>query len=176
MKRYCEIILVVLAVVFMPGCRSHRNTVRHEEARRERAMQDSTVVSVDTMSRRDSVSLSWVASGLSLDVDSIDWHFTWDSAGRVAGVSGKRLVSRRSSRAETQNFASLQTSSHEEARYQRAIQDSLSHEVVEDKHVETQAGWHPGWLEVACCVVLLVLAVGGVLHLRELTERWSRRR
>ena len=176
MKRYCEIILVVLAVVALGGCRSHRDAVRHEEARRERAIQDSMVVSVDTMSRRDSVSLSWLASGLSLDVDSIDWHFTWDSAGRVAGVSGKRLVSRRSSRAETQNFASLQTSSHEEARYQRAIQDSLSHEVVEDKHVETQAGWRPGWLEVGCIVVLLVLAVGGVLHLRELTERWSRRR
>ena len=167
MKRYCDIILVVLAVVALGGCRSHRDAVRHEEARRERAIQDSMVVSVDTMSRRDSVSLSWLASGLSLDVDS---------AGRVAGVSGKRLVSRRSSRAETQNFASLQTSSHEEARYQRAIQDSLSHEVVEDKHVETQAGWRPGWLEVGCIVVLLVLAVGGVLHLRELTERWSRRR
>lgn len=176
MKRYCDIILVVLAVVALAGCRSHRDAVRHEEARRERAIQDSMVVSVDTMSRRDSVSLSWLASGLSLDVDSIDWHFTWDSAGRVAGVSGKRLVSRRSSRAETQNFASLQTSSHEEARYQRAIQDSLSHEAVEDKHVETVSGWRPSWLKMGCMAVLVALAAGGVIHLRELTDRWSKRR
>lgn len=170
-----NIILVMVAVVALSGCRSHRNVTSHEEARYQRTIQDSTATRVDTMARRDSVSLSWVASGLSLEVDSVDWHFTWDSAGRVASVSGKRLVSRRSSKLETQDFASLQTSSREEARYQRAIQDSTAVERVEDKHVETQAGWRPGGLELACMVVLLALAVGGVIHLRELTERWSKR-
>lgn len=168
--------MLLLLMVALGGCRSHRDAVRHEEARRERAIQDSMVVSVDTMSRRDSVSLSWLASGLSLDVDSIDWHFTWDSAGRVAGVSGKRLVSRRSSIAGQKAAATILEETHEEARWQRAVQDNTAVERVQDKHVETRAGWRPGWLEVGCIVVLLVLAVGGVLHLRELTERWSRRR
>lgn len=165
----------MVAVVALSACRSHRNVTSHEEARYQRTIQDSTATRVDTMARRDSVSLSWVASGLSLEMDSVDWHFTWDSVGRVASVSGKRLVSRRSSKLETQDFASLQTSSREEARYQRAIQDSTAVERVEDKHVETQAGWRPGGLELACMVVLLALAVGGVIHLRELTERWSKR-
>ncbi len=173
--RLFNIILVVLAVVALAGCRSHRETVRHEGVRYQRTIQDSTVTRVDTTSRRDSVSLSWVARGLSLEVDSIDWHFTWDSAGRVAGVSGKRLVSQRSSRAGQKATATILEETHEEARWQRAVQDSTAVERVQDKHVETVAGWHPGWLEVVCAGVLLALAAGGVIHLRELTERWSKR-
>lgn len=170
-----NIILVVLALVALAGCRSHRETVRHEEVRYQRAIQDSTVTRVDTTSRRDSVSLSWVAGEVMLEVDSVDYRITWDNVGRPARVSGKRLVSHRSSKLETQDFASAQTSSREEVRQQRAMQDSTAALRVEDKHVETQAGWHPGWLELVCCGVLLVLAVGGVIHLRELTERWSKR-
>lgn len=144
--------------------------------RLQRTIQDSAATRVDSLARRDSVSLSWVASGLSLDVDSVDWHFTWDSAGHVASVSGKRLVSRRSSSAGQKAAATIVEGTRMEARLQRAIQDSTAVESVEEKHVETQAGWRPGWLEVGCIVVLLVLAVGGALHLRELAERWSRRR
>ncbi len=173
--RYCKIITVMLVLVALSGCRSHRNVTSHEEARWHRAIQDSTLTKVDTMARRDSVSLWWAARGLSLDVDSVDWHFTWDSSGRPVSVSGKRLVQHRSSKLETQDFASLQTSSHEEARQQRAQRDSTATLREQDKHVETQAGWHPGWLELVCCGVLLVLSVGGVIHLRELTERWSKR-
>lgn len=174
--RYCKIIAVMLVLVALCGCRSHRNVTSHEEARWQRAVLDSTATRVDSMERRDSVSLWWAARGLSLEVDSVDWHFTWDSAGRVASVSGKRLVSRRSSKQETQDIASVQKSSREEARYQRAIQDSAAALCVQDKHVETQAGWHPSWLELVCCGVVLVLAIGGAIHLRELTERWSKRR
>ena len=163
-------------MVAMCGCRSHRNVTSHEAARWQRAIQDSTATHVDSLVRRDSVSLWWAARGLSLEVDSVDWHFTWDSAGRVAGVSGKRLVSRRSSRAETQNFASLQTSSHEESHRQRAIRDSTAVERVQEKHVETVAGWHPSWLELCCAALLLCLAVAGVLHLRQMADRWSKRR
>ncbi len=172
----CNIILVVLVLVAVAGCRSHRETVRHETARYQRAVLDSTATRVDSTSRRDSVSLWWVSSGLSLDVDSIDWHFTWDSAGRVSGVSGKRLVSRHSSSAGQKAAATIQEETHEESRQQRAILDSTAALSVQDKHVETEAGCRPGWLELACCGVLLVLAIGGVLHLRKLTERWSKRR
>ena len=168
--------MLLLLMVALAGCRSHRTTVKHEETRSQRVMQDSTVTRVDSTTRRDSVSLSWLAGELSLEVDSIDWHFTWDSAGRMAGVTGRRLVSRRSESSGQKSAATVLEESREEARYQRAIQDSIAIASVQDKHVETQAGWRPGWLEVACIVVLLVLAVGGVLHLRELTERWNRRR
>lgn len=174
--RLFNIILVVVALVVLSGCRSHRETMGHEEARYQRAIQDSTATHVDSLVRRDSVSLWWVASGLSLEVDSVDWHFTWDSAGRPASVSGKRLVSHRSSSAGQKAAATIQEETHEESLRQRAIQDSTSVERIQDKHVETVAGWHPGWLELACCGVVLVLAVGGVLHLREMTERWSKRR
>ena len=174
--RLFNIILVVVALVVLSGCRSHRETMGHEEARYQRAIQDSTATHVDSLVRRDSMSLWWVASGLSLEVDSVDWHFTWDSAGRPSSVSGKRLVSHRSSSAGQKAAATIQEETHEEARWQRAIRDSTSVERIQDKHVETVAGWHPGWLELLSCGVVLVLAVGGVLHLRELTERWSRRR
>lgn len=174
--RYCKIILVVVVLVALSGCRSHRNVTSHEEVRLQRAILDSTATGVDSMARRDSVSLSWVASGLSLEVDSVDWHFTWDSVGRVASVSGKRLVSRQSSNAGQKAAATIQEETHEESRLQRVLQDSTAALRVEDKHVETVAGWHPGWLEVACMALVLVLAVGGVIHLRELTERWSKRR
>lgn len=169
-------IAALLVLVALSGCRSHRNVTSHEEARWQRTILDSATTLVDTMARRDSVSLSWVASGLSLELDSVDWHFTWDSAGRVASVSGKRLVSQRSSRAGQKATATILEESHEEARWQRAVQDSTAVERVQDKHVETQAGWHPNWLELVCMAVLLALAVGGVIHLRELTERWSKRR
>jgi hypothetical protein len=166
----------MLVLDAVAGCRSHRETVSHEEVSHQRTVLDSAVTRVDSLSRRDSVSLWWVSSGLSLDVDSIDWHFTWDSAGRMAGVRGKRLVSRRSSIAGQKAASTVQEETHEEALSQRAVVDSLSQVVVEDKQVETQAGWHPGWLEVVCAGVLLALAVGGVIHLREMTERWSKRR
>ena len=173
--RLFNIILVVLALVAVCGCKSHRETVRHDEVRYQRTIQDSTVAKVDSMARRDSVSLSWVASGLSLEVDSVDYRITWDSVGRPTQIAGKRLVSRRSSKLETQDFASLQTSSHEEARYQRAIQDSTVTQSVQDKRVETKAGWHPGWLEITGGMVLLLLACCGVLYLRGLTGRWKNR-
>lgn len=166
----------MLVLVALCGCRSHRNVTSHEVARFQRAVLDSTATRVDSMERRDSVSLWWAARGLSLEVDSVDWHFTWDSAGRVASVSGKRLVSRRSSAAGEKAAATILEETHEEARWQRAIQDSAAALCVQDKHVETQAGWHPSWLELVCCGVVLVLAIGGAIHLRELTERWSKRR
>lgn len=172
----CNIILVVLAVVALQGCKSHRETVRHEEVRGQRTIQDSAVAKVDTMARRDSVSLSWVASGLSLEVDSVDYRITWDSVGRPSRIAGKRVMSQRSSSAGQKAAAAVVEETREEARYQRAVQDSTVLNRVEDKHVETQAGWRPRWLELACMAVLLVLAVGGVLHLRDITERWSKRR
>lgn len=166
----------MLVLVALPGCRSHRSMVSHEVVRLQRTVQDSAVAKVDSTARRDSVSLWWAARGLSLELDSVDWHFTWDSAGRPASVSGKRLVSRRSSSAGRKAAATVVEETHEEARRQRAVVDSLGHEVVEDKHVETHAGWRPGWLEVVCIGVLLLLAVAGVLHLRQMADRWSKRR
>lgn len=174
--RLFNIILVVVALVVLSGCRSHRETMGHEEARYQRAIQDSTATHVDSLVRRDSVSLWWVASGLSLEVDSVDYRITWDSVGRPSRVAGKRVVSRHSSSAGQKAAATVVEETHEEARWQRAVQDSTAVERVQDKHVETQAGWRPGWLELACCGVLLVLAIGGVLHLRKLTDRWSKRR
>ena len=174
--RLCKIILVVLAVVALQGCKSHRNVTSHEEARWQRAIQDSAATRVDTMARRDSVWLSWAAGELSLEVDSVDWHFTWDSVGRPSSVRGKRVLSRRSSSAGQKAAAAVVEETREEARFQRAVQDSTVLNRVEDKHVETQAGWRPRWLELACLAVLLVLAVGGVLYLRDITERWSKRR
>lgn len=170
-----NIILVVLALVALAGCRGHRETVRHEEARFQRAVLDSTVTRVDTTSRRDSVSLSWVANGLSLEVDSVDYRITWDSVGRPARVSGKRLVSRRSSVAGQKAAATIQEETHEEARRQRTIQDSTAMEVVEDKRIETQAGWHPAWVEVMLTGVVAALAVVGALRLRKMIGRWWRR-
>lgn len=174
--RYCKIIAALLVLVALSGCRSHRNVTSHEEARWQRTIQDSAVAKVDTMARRDSVSLSWVASGLSLEVDSVDYRITWDSVGRPSRIAGKRVMSQRSSSAGQKAAAAVVEETREEARYQRAVQDSTVLNRVEDKHVETQAGWRPRWLELACMAVLLVLAVGGVLHLRDITERWSKRR
>jgi len=168
-------ILVMLALVALAGCRSHRETVRHEGVHYQRAIQDSTVTRVDTTSRRDSVSLRWMAGEVSLEVDSIDWHFAWDSAGRVAGVSGRRLVSRHSSVAGQKAAAAAVEETREESRRQRAIVDSTSALRVEDKRVETKAGWRPGWLEIAGGLVVLLLAGCGVLYLRGLTERWKNR-
>lgn len=172
----CNIIPVVLALAALPGCRSHRNVTSHETARYQRTVLDSTATRVDSVERRDSVWLSWMAGELSLEVDSVDWHFTWDSVGRPSRVAGKRVVSRRSSSAGQKAAATIQEETHEEARRQRAILDSTAALSVQDKHVETEAGCRPGWLELVCCGVLLVLAIGGVLHLRKLTERWSKRR
>lgn len=172
----CNIILIVVILVALLSCKSHRETVKHEEVRYQRAILDSTATRVDSVERRDSVWLSWMAGEVSLEVDSVDWHFTWDSVGRPSRVAGKRVVSRRSSSAGQKAAATIQEETHEEARQQRAILDSTAALSVQDKHVETNAGWHPDWLELACCGVLLVLAIGGVLHLRKLTERWSQRR
>ena len=174
--RYCKIIAVTLVLALLSGCRIHRNVTSHEEARYQRAIQDSTAIHVDSLVRRDSVSLWWVASGLSLEVDSVDWHFTWDSAGRPASVSGKRLVSHRSSSAGQKAAATILEETHEEAHRQRAIRDSTAVERVQEKHVETVAGWHPSWLELCCAALLLCLAVAGVLHLRQMADRWSKRR
>lgn len=170
-----NIILVVLALVAVCGCKSHRETVRHDEVRYQRTVQDSAATKVDSLARRDSVSLSWVASGLSLEVDSVDYRITWDSVGRPERVSGKRLVSRRSSSAGQKAASTAVEETHEEARYQRAIQDSTVTQSVQDKRVETKAGWHPGWLEITGGMVLVLLAGCGVLYLRGLTERWKNR-
>ena len=172
----CNIILVALALAAQWGCKSHRETVRHEEVRLQRAIQDSAATRVDTMARRDSVSLSWVAGEVSLEVDSVDYRITWDSVGRPSRIAGKRVMSQRSSSAGQKAAAAVVEETREEARRQRAVQDSTVLNRVEDKHVETQAGWRPKWLELACLAVLLALAVGGVLHLRDITERWSKRR
>lgn len=169
----CKIILVMLALVALAGCRSERHVTSHEEARFQRAVLDSTATRVDSLARRDSVWLSWMAGEVSLEVDSIDWHFAWDSAGRVAGVSGRRLVSRHSSVAGQKAAAAAVEETREESRRQRAIVDSTSALRVEDKRVETKAGWRPGWLEIAGGLVVLLLAGCGVLYLRGLTERWK---
>lgn len=166
----------MLALLAVAGCRSHRETLSHEEARCQRAVLDSTATRVDSLARRDSVSLSWLAGEVLLELDSVDYRITWDSVGRPERVAGKRVVSRRSSSAGQKSAATIQEETHEEARYQRAILDSIAALSVQDKRVETEAGCRPGWLELACCGMLLVLAVGGVIHLRELTERWSKRR
>ena len=170
-----NIILVVLALASVCGCKSHRETVRHETARYQRTVQDSTVSKVDSMARRDSVSLSWVASGLSMELDSVDYRITWDSVGHPTQIAGKRLVSRRSSSTGQKAASTAVEETHEEACRQHAVQDSTAVESVQDKRVETKAGWHPGWLEVAGGLVLLLLACCGVLYLRGLTERWSKR-
>lgn len=174
--RFCKIIAVVLVLVALPGCRSHRDTVSHEAVRSQGTILDSTATRARSTARRDSVSLSWLASGLSLELDSVDWHFTWDSVGRPARVAGKRVVSRRSSSAGQKAAATVVEETHEEARRHRAMRDSTAAERVQDKHVETDAGWRPGWLEMVCTGVLLLLAVAGVLHLRQMTDRWSKRR
>ena len=173
--RLYNIILVVLALVAVAGCRSHRETVLHEEARRQRAVLESTATRVDTMSRRDSVSLSWAAGELLLELDSVDYRITWDSVGHPSMVAGKRVVSRRSSSAGQKAAATIQEETHDEARRQRAIQESTAAQSIQDKHVETVAGWRPGWLELVCCGVLVLLAAVGAVHLRELTEGWSKR-
>lgn len=173
--RLFNIILVVLVLVALLGCRSHRETVRHEEVRYQRAIQDSTVTRVDTTSRRDSVSLSWVAGEVMLEVDSVDYRITWDSVGRPSRVSGKRLVSRRSNVAGQKAAATIQEETHEESRQHHAIQDSTAMEAVEDKCVETQAGWHPAWVEVMLTGVVAALAVVGALRLRKMIGRWWRR-
>ena len=173
--RLCNIILVMLALAFTCGCKSHRETMRHEEVRYQRTVQDSTVSKVDSMARRDSVSLSWVAGEVSLELDSVDYRITWDSVGHPTQIAGKRVVSRRSSSAGQKTAATVQEETHEEAHYQRAIQDSTAVQSVQDKRVETKAGWHPRWLEIAGGLVLVLLAGCGVLYLRGLTERWSKR-
>ena len=170
-----NIILVVLALVAVCGCKSHRETVRHDEVRYQRTIQDSTVAKVDSMARRDSVSLSWVAGEESLELDSVDYRITWDSVGRPTQIAGKRLVSRRSSSAGQKAAATAVEETHEEARYQRAIQDSTVTPSVQDKRVETKAGWHPSWLGIAGGLMLVLLAGCGVLYLRGLTERWKNR-
>lgn len=173
--RYCKIIAALLALVTVAGCRSHGETVKHETARRQRTILDSTATHASSLARHDSVSLSWVAGEVSLALDSVDYRITWDSVGRPARVAGKRVVSRRSSGAGQEVAATVVEETNEEARRQRAIQDSTAVETALDKRVETKAGWHPGWLEIAGGLVLVLLAGCGVLYLRGLTERWSNR-
>ena len=177
MKRFCKILPVVLVTVLaVVGCRSHRTTVTHEATRYQRVIQDSTVSHMDTTTRRDSVSLAWLTGALSLEIDSVDWHFEWDSVGQPARVTSTRRTVRRSGTSGTTTAAAVQVMSHEEARYQRAVLDSVSHELTEDKQVETKSGSSlQNWLTVAGMAVLLALVVMGVLHLRKLTERWSKR-
>lgn len=172
----CKIILVVIALASVCGCKSHRETVRHETVRYQRTVHDSTVSKVDSMARHDSVSLSWVAGEVSLELDSVDYRITWDSVGRPTQIAGKRLVSRRSSRTGQKAAATIQEETREELRRQRAIVDSTSALRVEDKRVETKAGWRPGWLEIVGVLVLVLIGVRGVLYLRKLTERWSKSR
>lgn len=171
--RLLNIILVMLALVPSWGCRSERHVTSHEEAHWQRAVLDSAATHVDSTARRDSVSLWWAARGLSLEVDSVDWHFTWDSAGRVASVSGKRLVSRRSSSTGQKAATTAVEETHEESRRQRAVQDSTAVQSMEDKHAETRAGWLPGWLELLLTGVAGALVMAGGLHL---VERWKSRK
>lgn len=173
--RLFNIILVVLALASVCGCKSHRETVRHDEVRYQRTIQDSTVSKVDSMARRDSVSLSWVAGEVSLELDSVDYRITWDSVGHPTQIAGKRLVSRRSSSTGQKAASTAVEETHEEACRQHAVQDSTAVESVQDKRALTKAGWQPGWLEIAGGLVLLLLAGCGVLYLRGLTERWSKR-
>ena len=177
MKRFFKILPVVLVTVLaMVGCRSHRTTVKHEETRWHRVTLDSTATCVDTTTRRDSVSLAWLTGALSLEIDSVDWHFEWDSVGQPARVTSTRRTVRRSGTSGTTTAAAVQVMSREEARYQRAVQDSVSHELTEDKRAETKSGSSVlNWLKVAGMVVLLALVVMGVVHLRKLTEKWSKR-
>lgn len=171
-----NIILVVIAVIALSGCRSHRETVRHETARYQRAILDSTATGVDSLARRDSVSLWWLVGEVSLEMDSVDYRITWDSVGHPARIAGKRLVSRHSSSAGQKAAAAAVEETHEEVLRQRTLRDSTAAVRVQDKRVETEAGCRPGWLELTCCGVLLALAVGGVVYLKGLAERWSKRR
>lgn len=168
-----NIILVMLALVPSWGCRSERHVTSHEEARWQRAVLDSTATGVDSLARRDSVSLWWAARGLSLEVDSVDYRITWDSVGHPARIAGKRLVSRRSSSAGQKAAAAAVEETHEEVLRQRTLRDSTAVQSMEDKHAETRAGWLPGWLELLLTGVAGALVMAGGLHL---VERWKSRK
>ena len=166
--------MLVLAAVC--GCHSHRTTVKQEETCWQQVTHDSAVSHVDTLSRRDSVVEEWLSQAVSLEWDSVEYHFEWDSAGQVSRVTGSRLGSRRSvvcgaARGEASSMLSSRQEDVVSAR-----RDSVEGHVSREALKETKRGGDmPLWLEVSLMAILLVLAVGGVLHLRDLTDRWSRR-
>lgn len=176
MKILCKILLLVGLVLFT-GCRSHRVTVRQESARYQRAILDSAAATADTVRRVDSAAVRWLEEAVLLEWDSVDYRIVLDSAGRTVGVSGKRLLSRRSGSATTATAQRHMEQSHGVAHGTTVVSDSVRHALTEERHVETRAEVaNPlGWLKWAGVAVLLALSAAGVIHLRKVTERWSRR-
>lgn len=170
--------MLLLLLVVATGCHSHRTTVRQEAARYQRAILDSTAVKADTLRRVDSARVEWLQEAVVLEWDSVDYHLELDSAGRVAGVSGKRVSARRSGVRSTGAVQAAHGESRAGVSSATVLMDSVGHEVVEERHSEanTEVANPLGWLERVFIGVILALAVGGVIHLRELTEKWSKRR
>ena len=159
------------------GCHSHRTAATHEGLRYQRAILDSTAVKADTLRRVDSASLRLLSQAVLLEWDSLDYRLVLDSAGRVAGITGSRRSSRRSGTATASTKASTQAVSHAVESTSTVMSDSVRHELSQEKIAETKADvsspFH--WLELVVLAILLALAVGGVIHLRNLTDRWSKR-
>lgn len=168
----------MLVLLVATGCHSHRSTVTHEDTRYHRAMLDSTVARVDTVCRVDSSTVQLLSQAVVLEWDSLDYRLVLDSAGRVAGITGSRRSSRHSGTAASSRQASRQAVSQAEVSTLTVQSDSVRHELSQVREVETKADvpnpFH--WLEWVLIAVLLALAVGGVIYLIELTERWSKRR
>ena len=173
----CEILLLTAAVLAVTGCHSHRATVTREDARYQRAILDSAVTSADTVRVVDSAAVRWLEEAVLLEWDSVDYRIVLDSAGRTVGVRGKRLLSRRSGRATTATSQRHVEESHGVAHGTTVVRDSVSHALTEERHVETstEVANPLGWLKWAGLAVGLALSAAGVIHLRKVTERWSRR-
>ena len=170
-------ILPVLLLLLATGCHSHRTTVKHEAARYGRAILDSAVTKADTLRVVDSARVQLLSQAVVLEWDSVDYRLLLDSAGRVAGITGSRRSSRRSGTVSTGTVEARQSLSHAERQETTVVRDSVKHELSQEKTVETKADvWSPSlWLELVLMAILLALAVAGVIHLRNLADRWSKR-
>lgn len=176
----CEILPVLLVLLAATGCHSHRATVTHEAARYQRAILDSTVSSIDTLRRVDSAAVQWLERAVLLEWDSVDYRLMLDSAGRTVGISGKRMLSRRTSGEHNGAVSSAQSLLQARSMQSAVERDSVSHELSQSIQQESKSGVDLSspisWFEWVLFAILMVLAIVGVIHLRELTERWSRRR
>lgn len=176
MKRFCEI-LPLLVLLLFTGCRSHRATVSQESARYQRAILDSTVTSADTVRRVDSATAQWLSDLVELEWDSVDYRVLRDSTGRAIGATGIRRASRRATTTSRgQCSAALSESSMSQASTLAHVDSIAVVTRLEETKERTTAGSGLGWARLLGLSLLLVLAVGGVIHVRTVTERWSKRR
>ena len=173
MRIFCKILLIVL-VLAISGCHSHRSTVTHETGRYQRAILDSAATRVDTVRLVDSAAMRWALQAALLEWDSVDYRFAWDSTGRPASVRGTRVVSRQGGTTVAEAVERRLDARHGLSASASVVSDSVRQALEVERHVDVKGGAAVSglWWRLPLAIVLLAAGMAGSVYLR----RWTARR